>query len=355
MVEIPVLLPVSSRAVPPERGLRDARLARWLGLLGVVAGCSSPSYGQSTWTDQTAPHFEAVSDEAAWDLVHRGEPSLPLWARILFQSLPRTTAIQLDLDALHRARNPLGPVLSARLCWIVADANRCAYAKAIAEADLARAGVDLEAGAGENWQEEVGEAERVALDFARALTLTAAAITDEDVARLIEAHGTDDAVAIVHTVAHANFQDRIFLALGLISEPEGPLPPLEVRPTAETEFATPPRPDLVEPADAGPGGTEARAGWKELSFEHLQDRLELQKLRSARIPDLDEARLARLPRPVRERVAGSAWGRVSMGYQPVLTSAWFETMRAFEAEAQMDDVFASSVFWVVTRSSECFY
>jgi hypothetical protein len=44
-----------------------------------------------------------------------------------------------------------------------------------------------------------------------------------------------------------------------------------------------------------------------------------------------------------------------MGYQPGLTSAWFRTMGAFQREAELDQVFAMSLFWVVTRTNECFY
>jgi hypothetical protein len=44
-----------------------------------------------------------------------------------------------------------------------------------------------------------------------------------------------------------------------------------------------------------------------------------------------------------------------MGYQPALTSAWYRTMGAFDAEAQLDLVFANSIFWVITRSTRCFY
>ena len=57
------------------------------------------------------------------------------------RSLPRTTAAMLDLDRLHRTRSPLGPVLRGKMRWVAADANRCEYSRATAEADLRRAGV----------------------------------------------------------------------------------------------------------------------------------------------------------------------------------------------------------------------
>ena len=44
-----------------------------------------------------------------------------------------------------------------------------------------------------------------------------------------------------------------------------------------------------------------------------------------------------------------------MGYAPELTRAWFECMQAFQRESSLDRVFSNSLFWVVTRSNECFY
>src|SRR5262249_46954474 len=70
-----------------------------------------------------------------------GQP-LPVWARALAASLPRTTAAMLELDYLHRARSPLDPKLRGKLRWVAAHANRCAYTQAYAAADLRRAGVE---------------------------------------------------------------------------------------------------------------------------------------------------------------------------------------------------------------------
>ena len=81
-----------------------------------------------------------------------GGSRLPTWARATARDLPRTTAAMLDLDRLHRTKSPLGPSLRGKMRWVAADANRCEYARATAEADLRRAGVseaeiaDLKAG-----------------------------------------------------------------------------------------------------------------------------------------------------------------------------------------------------------------
>lgn len=297
-----------------------------------------------------------MSDADAWARVPRATPPLPLWARLLVDSLPRTTALQLDLDHLHRTKNPLGPVLTGKLRWTVADANRCGYAKESAESDLVRASVSAEDIGCLGEADAGSDPDRLALVFARKLTLAGSELTDQEVADLIAAYGPDDAVAIVHTVAHANFQNRIFLALGATSEPGGAAPPREIRPTADATFVVPERPPVSDARVVAGDGAEARASWSERTFGELRDLLEAQKARKGRIEKpSDPGRLARIPRPYRERMGRVAWGSVSMGYQPILTGAWFQTMEAFADEAKLEHTFSESVFWIVTRTNDCFY
>jgi hypothetical protein len=303
------------------------------------------------------PRFEALDDAGAWNRISRVSPPLPLWARTLAGSLPRTAAAQLDLDHLHRTRNPLGPALAGRIRWAVADENRCAYAKSIAAADLARAGLDEAATRDLGSTASLPADVRIAIDFARRLTRSGASLTDGDVAELVAAVGRDDAVAIVHSVAHANFQDRLFLGLGLTDEPGGPLPPRAAGDGAELAAAAPPRREPSEDvADAPFRGPDAT--WEKLGLDELRALLDAQTRRAPRIPLPDEPRLARLPRPTRRLVAsptGSSWGKISLGYQPELTDAWYRAMRSFDAEAQLDLAFANTLFWVVTRTNDCFY
>jgi hypothetical protein len=258
-------------------------------------------------------------------------------------SLPATTALQVDLDYAHRKRNPLGPALAARIRKAVAEELQCAYALESAEADLAEAKPP---------ETPLPEAEARAIDFARKLTVDAAGLTDEEVAALIEAVGPDDAVAVVHTAAHANFQDRIFLALGLVSEPGGAAPAREILPASDAEFPVPPRDAPAADAVASSGELPA---WKERTAAELKGLLEQQKARTPRIPMPDEVRMARLSRPARMRPARVLWGRIAMAYQPNLTTSWFRAMDAFDREADLDPAFASSVFWVVTRANDCLY
>jgi len=307
-------------------------LARLLPFVLLAGGCSS-----------VHSRLPALESADAWRRMPRETPPLPLWARTLAASLPTTTALQVDLDHLHRKRNPLGPVLAARIRRAVAEVNRCGYAVESADFDLAAAKPPAEPPTAD---------EQLAIDFARKLTVDGAAVTDEEVAALIAALGPDDAVAVVHTAAHANFQDRIYLALGLVAEPGGPAPPREVLPAADAEF---PVPERTPPAEVAVAEGEPPPPWKERSGAELRDLLEKQKARESRIPLPDEVRRARLPRPLRARKSRVTWGRVSMGYQPVLTNAWFRTMGTFEKEARLDDAFASTIFWVVTRTADCFY
>lgn len=324
---------------------------RTLALFVLLSSCTATA-GRDGQPDsrESTRSFPVLSSEEAWGRMSSPTPPLPLWARTLVTALPRTTAHQLDLDYLHRKKNPLGPVLSGLLRWTVADAIRCDYAKQFAEADLTTAGVAPEQ---VRAPERLSDDERFALQFARDLTLSAAQIPDEQVAELIERFGPDDAIAIVHTVAHANFQDRIFLALRLESEPDVPPSATQARPAPGGPFVAPTR--EASPRSTTPTQSASGVSWTRRSADELRGLVERQKLREPRIAPADPVRLARLARPDRARVAGSVWGKVSMGYQPALTSAWFETMRSFNQEAKLDDVFANSIFWVVTRTNDCFY
>ena len=106
------------------------------------------------------------------------------------------------------------------------------------------------------------------------------------------------------------------------------------------------------PTTSGPC---APAGWQGRTFTDLEKALERQKERKSRIPMPGPERLARIPREAKAQASRVVWTRVSMGYQPALTKAWFDCMRLFYQEARMDRVFANTYFWVITRSNECFY
>src|SRR5579871_2128056 len=129
------------------------------------------------------PFFAPLSNDEAWERLPRANPPLPAWARTLAASLPRTTMAMLELDHLHRANNPLGPVLAGKLRWMSAHAIGCSYAEHCAEADLRRAGLsqkEFKRLAGD--LRDVPAAERSALSFARKLSRAGYTVTDEEVA-----------------------------------------------------------------------------------------------------------------------------------------------------------------------------
>jgi alkylhydroperoxidase family enzyme len=287
-------------------------------------------------------------------------PALPHWARALAASLPRTTAAMLDLDYKHRARSPLDPALRGKLRWVAAVANRSAYGRAYAEADLRRAGLDdaaLAALAGDH--AVLPEAERRALEFARKMTLAADTVTDAEVARLMELHGEKGVVAMVLLLAYANFQDRLTTALGVAVEPGGPLPPLEVRLAGASAATTVPprrRPE-GRPAPPSPERVDDPE-WAAPDFDDLQRRLESQRSGTGRIrvPSWEEVKAALPPGyPAPKNPVRIQWSLVCLGYQPELAAAWSACTRAFGEEAKQDRVFEESLFWVVTRTIHCFY
>ncbi len=312
--------------------------------------------------DDAAPprgRLPMLSNDQAWQRLPgapvKAEP-LPAWARMLAGPLPKTTALMLELDAAHRTGDRLDPALRARMRWAAADANRCGYAKAAAEADLRRAGAAVADPA------TFPEAERLAVEFARKLTEDAATVTDAEVKRLVELHGDAKVVAMVALVAHACFQDRVLLALDPPVEPGGPPPPVAAHfPHTRSPAGPPPAKaatTATPPAEkAGPNLGPTDPEWRAKTFADLQAGLERQRDRKARvrIPDWKEvdARVAadswvrRWPRVV--------WGLVCYAHQPELSDLWFDTVDAFRQEAKFDRLLAQDMFWVVTRALDCFY
>ena len=182
---------------------------------------------------QTAHGFPLLNDAQAWSKLPALEKGtrqpLPTWARALAAALPRTTAAMLELDFLQRAKNPLEPKLRGMMRWTAAHANHCAYSEAQAVADLRRAGMDEGSirALGKD-DSKLSSAERVALIFARKMTVAADTVSDAEVSQLMGHYGDKNVAAMVLLLAYANFQDRLLLTLGTQVEKSGPLPPLDV-------------------------------------------------------------------------------------------------------------------------------
>jgi hypothetical protein len=180
-------------------------------------------------------------------------------------------------------------------------------------------------------------------------------VTDAEVEALIEDHGEKQTVALVQLLAWSNFQDRLVLALGLEPGPDAAAPPLEVRFRKDSAVEAPPR---IPPTEKV--GLPERVGdaqWLSMSFADLQKHLEAQRNRPARIRVPPTGQGKGQPAPDGKPVRRSAvvWGQVCAGYQPELAAGWSACMSAFRAEAKQDRIFQNCLFWVVTRTQNCFY
>lgn len=317
-----------------------------------------------------------LDNEVAWARLP-GAPSrveaLPHWARQLAGPLPQTTAQMVKLDALHRTGQHLDPMLRLRMRWIAANANGCAYSKAVAIADMERLGAKAEERDRLTREpDSFSEAEKAAFQFAKKLTLDGASVTDAEVETLLRHFGDQKVMGMVALIAHANFQDRVILALNPPIESGGPPAPVQARfPHKRTP---PPNPRVGAGAAAGssspmaPPSAPREPGlganlpgvegvWKDQTFGDLLTRLDQQKERKGRIrvPDWQEVE----PRITQEswavRLPRVLWNRVCYAHQPELTDGFFDCVDAFRQESRMDRLLGQDIFWVVTRSINCFY
>jgi alkylhydroperoxidase family enzyme len=305
-----------------------------------------------------------LSDAECWKRMppaeSGGEQPLPSWAKAVAVRLPRTAASMLELDLAQRAKGPLDPVLRAKMRWVIARANKCAYSQEYALADLRRTSGDTAVttsltGDPARWT----EIDRDPLQFALLLTVAAPSVPDELFARLRERFGNNRVAAMVLLAAYGNFQDRIVLGLALPIEPGGPLPPLEVKFGPDAFQPTPLLPPQTKlPALLAPGTTvvERDPEWSELRFDDLQSRLEQQRGRTPRlpIPTWDEVK-KNLPPAIAARPTRIVWNLVCSGYVPELAIPWSVGTRTMWVEANADRVFEESLFWVQTRSIRCNY
>ena len=169
--------------------------------------------------------------------------------------------------------------------WVAGRANRCEYSMAYSEADLRRTGID-EAGLRslKGDQGDLPEPERAALEFARQMTMDASKITDDEVARLLAWYGEQKVVAMVLLLAHANFQDRLLLALRSPIEPGGPMSPLDIQfdPKADPPVVPPRNRSAGRPVPDEPTRVDDPF-WLSMAFDDLQGRLTEQRERPSRI------------------------------------------------------------------------
>jgi alkylhydroperoxidase family enzyme len=322
---------------------------RLLALLSLLTALGSTAAQSASDPEPAPPPRRADGWHRLPPMQH---PPLPEWAKVLAGPLPKTTARMLELDYLHREKNPLGPVLAARIRGVVATALGSTYGDQTALADLRRAGLSSqELFKGVNFS----PAELAAFSFAKKLTEEGHAITDAEFAGLLKHYGPEKVTAIVHTVAYANFHNRILLALGI----KGESPVLPAVP-AKFDFdgwktPAPSRPPWDDVKTVTTEGPHVRVDWSEHNFDHLNSTLEKQKERKLRIPLPDKSVFAGLAGREKQQAETISWMTVSAGYQLEMTRAWFACLAAYYEEASLDRVFGNSVFWVVTRTNDCFY
>ncbi|OYP33091.1 hypothetical protein CGZ80_18555 [Rhodopirellula sp. MGV] len=307
---------------------------------------------------------ELPSDEEAWRLLPEaisgaGQP-LPNWAKAVATQLPRTAAAMLSLDAVHRLNSPIDATLLAKQRWVIANANRCDYSKAVALSDLRAAGaseqaVEILVGDPLCWP----ESDQRPLEFARLLTLAAPTIPDSLFSELRAEYGDQQVAAMVLLAAYGNFQDRILHGLNCPVEETGPLPPLEIEfvPGALRQSAIMPEEngnDDYDP-DGVPVVTVDEA-WGAVSYDELQRRLDEQRSRTARlpIPSWEEVK-AKLPAEMQANPTRIVWSLVNYGYAPELAIAWTTTTRTHWDECPGERILEESLFWVQTRAVECNY
>lgn len=269
-----------------------------------------------------------------------GSP-LPDWAEALAGPLPETTRRMLALDRLQRRDNPLGEVLAARLRLAAAEVLGCGPLAAAARADLVAADAPAEPDAGE----------LAALQLARQMARDAAGVDDDCFAPVLAALGPERTMAVVHTVAYANFLARLIAGLQLTD--------VSALPPALPAGASPPAKPVARDGVAAVSPTASRlpasVSWSAQAFEELRAQRQQQLEARARLPRPGDERLANLAERERRQSARIAWSRTAYGYQPEMTRAWFGCLYAFYGEAGFDPVFENSMFWVVTRTNDCFY
>ncbi|HVL11169.1 MAG TPA: hypothetical protein VM529_01300 [Gemmata sp.] len=300
---------------------------------------------------RVASSFPTLPDADAWaNLPPLKQPQLPEWARVLAGPLPKTTAKMLELDHFHREKNPLGVLLAARVRREVARTLGSAYGEAVANSDLKRAGF----AALTHEPQNSTPAESVAIRFAKKLTLEGHAITDREFAEVLNHFGPEKTTALVHTVAYANFHNRVILGLGVKGE-SPPAPPVAVAFDADAAKPAPPRPPWDDLKAVTAGGLSIRAEWSAGDAEAMARKLDAQKERTLRIPLPDKSVYDKLPPKEKESAGRILWNTVSAGYQPEMVRAWFACLYAYYDESKPDRVFTNSAFWVVTRTNDCFY
>ena len=146
----------------------------------------------------------------------------------------------------------------------------------------------------------------------------------------------EQVVALVHTVAYANFQNRIFWRSASKSARRA-----RYRRSIMHSIGRSARGGDSGRRDLGRASRRRWARYRRAGrgLERTGVRRVREGARPAapgkpRIPMPDPTRLAGLPPEVLQRSAKIVWSNVSMGYQPGLTMTWFDCMRTFQGRVE---------------------
>ena len=151
------------------------------------------------------------------------KPAL-LWAR----SPSLFMAVALLYGAIDRRRSPLSPVLRSLVTVRVSQINWCRFCVDLNSMTLAkRSGSMRKVGALEHWRESDAytEAERAALEYAEAVTITGRGVTDQLMARLKDHFDDDSIVELTGLIAFQNLSSKFNAALDLPSQGFCRIPP----------------------------------------------------------------------------------------------------------------------------------
>ena len=169
------------------------------------------------------PRLPLVADEearaavpAGWGLV--GSGPVPTWVRLL-ATFPAAGPARVAMHRAAETKGRLAPKLKAEIAWVAARNDRAWYALNDARRRLHALGLtDDQVFALDGNLEALAPGERLALAFAKKLTVDPALISDADVEGLRKHHGDFEVAEIIHHVTEAAFFDRLTEAAGLNSE-----------------------------------------------------------------------------------------------------------------------------------------
>jgi alkylhydroperoxidase family enzyme len=266
----------------------------------------------------------------------------------------------LELDAVHRLRSPLDPVLRAKLRWAIAHANRCSYSQAYAIADLRRAGAEQNTIDALTQGKQLSiPPEQQAMEFVRQLTTEAPRISDDLFGKLRFYFGDRATAAMVLLAAYGNFQDRILLGLNLELEEDGPFPACDVRfveGALQVGPLLPPDNGQAIYRETSTPLVPTDQDWMSVGYEQLQQRLELQRDRKPRLPvPLWDDVKGNLPAAMAAKPTAIRWSLMNYGYAHELAVPWTICTRTHWAECPAERILEESLFWVQTRAIECNY